>query len=89
MPHRSIHYEVLPPDELAADTLPAYLEGILKGVGPVLAKQMVDDLGPQVLDILDADDAVVQLMKVKGIGRKKAQAIKAGWDHSACKATCY
>lgn len=54
--------------------------GATKGVGPVTAKNMVDAYGNAILDVLDSEDAVKQLAKVKGIGAKTAAKIKDEWE---------
>ena len=65
----------------SSNNLIAYLcGGATKGVGPVTAANMVEAYGGAVLDILDSDDAVAKLKKVKGIGAKTAAKIKDEWE---------
>lgn len=47
--------------------------GLIKGVGPVLAQRIVDNLGPEAIEKIQADGAC--LAKVPGIGAKKAASI--------------
>ena len=47
--------------------------GVLKGIGPTLAKRMVDEFGEKTLDIIENDPE--QLIKVKGITAKKIDEI--------------
>ena len=65
----------------SSNNLIAYLcGGATKGVGPVTAANMVEAYGDAVLDILDSEDAVAKLRKVKGIGAKTAAKIKDEWE---------
>ena len=64
--------------------LVAYLcGGATKGVGPVTARNMVDQYGSAILDVLDSPDAAAKLKKVKGIGAATANKIKTEWDKRA------
>ncbi|GBG62912.1 hypothetical protein CBR_g34284 [Chara braunii] len=54
--------------------------GVIPGLGPVKAEAMVSAWGDKTLDVLDSEDAITQLCKVKGIGRKIADMIKKEWD---------
>ena len=47
--------------------------GVLKGIGPTLAKRMVDEFGEKTLDIIENEPE--QLVKVKGITVKKIDEI--------------
>ena len=47
--------------------------GVIKGIGPTLAKRMVDQFGDDTLDIIEHEPDV--LVKVKGITQKKAEEI--------------
>lgn len=59
--------------------------GIIKGIGPKTAERIVDHFGPDTLDILD--ESPRRLLEVPSIGRKKVEAIVAGWteDQAANK----
>ncbi|MBX3066959.1 MAG: ATP-dependent RecD-like DNA helicase [Anaerolineae bacterium] len=66
--------------------LPATVEGLrrylgsgmIKGVGPVTAKRIVDHFGLHTLDMLDRSPE--QLRDVEGIGQKRAEWIIRGWQ---------
>ena len=59
-----------------------YLKGTLKGVGPVMAKNLVDQFGEQTLEVLDDRRAVERLVLAKGVGPKTAAKLKENWDLS-------
>jgi len=61
------------------DGVAAYLgSGVLPGVGAKVAGDLVAHFGVHVLHILD--DEPGRLTEVRGIGRVRAAAIRAGWD---------
>lgn len=47
--------------------------GVVKGIGPTLAKRIVDEFGDKTLDIIENNDD--ELLKIKGISPKKHQEI--------------
>ena len=49
----------------------------INGVGPQTANDILAKFGTETLDVVRSDDAVRELQKVKGIGRKRAAAIVA------------
>jgi exodeoxyribonuclease V alpha subunit len=51
--------------------------GLIKGIGPVYAKKLVDKFGEQIFTIIDQFSA--QLEGVAGIGPGRRQKIKAAW----------
>src|SRR5258708_4668464 len=51
--------------------------GLIKGVGPVTAKKVVDHFGMQTLDILD--QAPDRLLEVVGVGKHRATLIGKAW----------
>ncbi|MPR06327.1 ATP-dependent RecD-like DNA helicase [Microvirga tunisiensis] len=51
--------------------------GLIKGIGPEMAKRIVKTLGPDALDIIDTNPEF--LLTVKGIGKKRAEQIMSGW----------
>ncbi len=71
--------------ESCVQSLPATVNGIqrylgsglIKGMGPVLAKKMIDAFGQDVLDILDTNPQ--KLLQVEGIGPKKLDRIRQSW----------
>lgn len=52
--------------------------GLIKGVGPVMAKRMVDHFGVQTLDIIENEPN--KLLRVEGIGQKRIEMIRKAWD---------
>lgn len=66
---------VLPEDPAM---IAAYLgSGLVKGVGPSFAKRIVEHFGEDTLDILD--HVPERLREVKGLGRKRAEAVTQAW----------
>ncbi len=51
--------------------------GSIKGLGPVLAKRIIDQFGEKTLEILDASPE--SLSEVPGIGKKKLLEIQTSW----------
>ncbi|HZO88622.1 MAG TPA: AAA family ATPase [Chthonomonadaceae bacterium] len=52
--------------------------GLIKGIGPVMAKRMVDLFGLDTLDIIEQEPR--KLLRVEGIGEKRVQMIQKAWD---------
>ena len=52
--------------------------GMVKGIGPVYAKKLVDRFGEGVFDIIEKASA--RLEEVDGIGPTRRKRIKAAWD---------
>ncbi len=52
--------------------------GIVKGLGEKLAAEIVNEFGEDTINILEHNPR--QLMKIKGLGSKKIQALKKSWD---------
>ncbi|MDR3555581.1 MAG: ATP-dependent RecD-like DNA helicase [Syntrophobacteraceae bacterium] len=51
--------------------------GLIKGIGPVMAKRIVKKFGKDTLDVIEAD--VEKLSVVEGIGAKRIRMIKRAW----------
>ena len=51
--------------------------GLIKGVGPVTAKRIVDHFGAETLEVIDNQPQ--RLSEVGGVGRKRVRMINAGW----------
>ncbi len=51
--------------------------GLIKGIGPVYAKKLVEKFGEQVFTIIEEQSA--RLEDVRGIGRERRKVIKAAW----------
>ena len=72
--------------ENIACVVPSSLEGIrrylasgmIRGVGKVYAKKIVEHFGPQTLEIIDKNSA--RLLEVPGIGKDRKRKIKESWD---------
>ena len=52
--------------------------GLIKGIGPVMAKRIVKKFGEQTLDIIE--DEIDKLEHVAGIGRKRIRMIRKTWE---------
>ena len=67
-------------------TVPATVEGIekylgsgmIKGLGPVMARRIVDRFGKETLKVIDT--AIERLAEVEGIGQKRIKTIQAAWQ---------
>ena len=54
--------------------------GLVKGIGPVLAKKLVARFGAEVLEIIEA--RVTELLSVDGIGPKRQERIAHAWKEA-------
>jgi len=52
--------------------------GIIKGIGPTMAKRIVSMFGEKALDVLDADPS--KLLEISGIGKLSVEKIAASWQ---------
>lgn len=52
--------------------------GLIKGVGPVMAKRMVELFGLETLEVIENEPR--ELLKVEGIGEKRVGMIQKAWD---------
>ena len=52
--------------------------GLIKGIGPVMAKRIVHQFGIKSLDIIEKD--IVRLSEIDGIGKKRVEMIQKAWD---------
>jgi len=74
---KATHLVVIPPDTLEGIT--KYLSsGMVKGIGPHLAKVLVKAYGMEVFTVIEEHSE--QLLGLPGIGKKKLQQIVAGWS---------
>jgi exodeoxyribonuclease V alpha subunit len=72
-----ISYETLLP--ATAKGIERYLgSGMIKGIGPVMAKRLVTRFREATLDIIDTD--MDRLREVPGIGQKRIDMIRAAWE---------
>jgi len=51
--------------------------GLIKGIGPVMAKRIVKKFGKQTLDVIEQD--IGRLLEVDGIGKKRIEMIDKAW----------
>ncbi|MBI1319217.1 MAG: ATP-dependent RecD-like DNA helicase [Candidatus Hydrogenedens sp.] len=69
--------EVLVPNTL--EGIEKYLgSGLIEGIGPTYAKRLVAAFGENTLRVID--EAPAKLRQVPGIGRKRAEQIRASWE---------
>ena len=52
--------------------------GMVKGIGPVYAKKLVEKFGERIFDVIEQESG--RLEDIDGIGPKRRQCIKAAWD---------
>lgn len=52
--------------------------GLIKGIGPVYAKKLVEKFGEDVFDIIDRESA--RLEQVRGIGSERRRTIRTAWS---------
>ncbi len=72
-----ISYETVAP--ATAEGIRRYLgSGLIKGIGPVMAKRLVDRFGTGTLDVIENDSR--RLHEVEGIGTKRIDMIRQAWE---------
>jgi exodeoxyribonuclease V alpha subunit len=52
--------------------------GLIKGIGPVMAKRIVKQFGKETLDVIEND--IEKLAEIDGIGKKRIGMIKNAWE---------
>ena len=52
--------------------------GLIKGIGPVMARRIVEKFGKTTLDVIE--DEIEKLAEVNGIGEKRIGMIKKAWE---------
>lgn len=71
--------ETTPPNSL--EGIEKFLgSGLVKGIGPVYAKKLVDKFGEEIFEIIDNRSALLE--KVEGIGAKRRLLIKNSWQEA-------
>jgi exodeoxyribonuclease V alpha subunit len=71
--------KTVPPTTVAG--IERYLSsGLVKGIGPVLAKKLVGGFGAEVLTVIE--NRVAALQTVDGIGPKRRERIARGWQEA-------
>jgi exodeoxyribonuclease V alpha subunit len=72
-----VHYKSMVPASVHG--IEKYLgSGLIKGIGPIMAKRIVEEFGENTLDVIEND--LERLAEVEGIGTKRTQMIKRAWD---------
>ena len=72
-----IRYQTLVPATVAG--IEKYLgSGLVKGIGPVMAKRIVKAFGKETLDVIE--ESVERLREVEGIGEKRVGMIGKAWS---------
>lgn len=70
-------YETAVPDSVHG--IGKYLgSGLIKGIGPIMAKRIVDRFGPQTLEVIDHNPE--RLLEVDGIGAYRLAQITRAWE---------
>ena len=72
--------------ERYVEEMPATVEGIrrylgsglIKGIGPVMAKRIAEKFGPYTLEVIEND--IYRLAEVAGIGSKRVKMIAKAWE---------
>ena len=73
---KATDYQVVRPATIAG--IQKYLgSGLIKGVGPVTAKRIVEHFREETLDIIEHD--IGRLVEVKGVSRKRIELIQKTW----------
>jgi exodeoxyribonuclease V alpha subunit len=52
--------------------------GLIKGIGPVMAKRIVEGFGEKTLEVIESD--IERLAEVDGIGEKRIEMIRKAWE---------
>ncbi|MDX1383072.1 MAG: ATP-dependent RecD-like DNA helicase [Thermoanaerobaculia bacterium] len=73
---RARHLQITPPS--SRDGMERYLaSGLIKGIGPAIAKRLVQAFGDEVFDVIEKYPH--RLQQVEGIGPTRIRRIKAAW----------
>ena len=71
-----IHYKTTVPASVYG--IQKYLgSGLIKGIGPVMSKRIINKFGKDALDIIETD--IEKLTEVEGIGKKRIGMIEKAW----------
>src|SRR5215510_5641290 len=74
---KAVEYATVRPATIAG--IQKYLgSGLIKGVGPVTAKRIVEHFKEQTLEIIEGD--ISRLGEVKGVSRKRVEMIQRAWE---------
>ena len=71
-----VHYKSLVPASVYG--IEKYLgSGLIKGIGPIMAKRIVKAFGKETLDVIEQE--IKKLIEVEGIGKKRVEMIRKAW----------
>lgn len=74
---KMVDYAVTRPATIAG--IQKYLgSGLIKGVGPVTARRIVEHFKEQTLDVIESE--IARLGEVKGVSRKRVEMIQKAWE---------
>ncbi len=74
---KAVEYALTRPATIAG--IQKYLgSGLIKGIGPVTARRIVDHFKEKTLDVIESDTA--RLGEVKGVSRKRVEMIQKAWE---------
>jgi exodeoxyribonuclease V alpha subunit len=72
-----VHYKTSVPASVFG--IQKYLgSGLIKGIGPVMAKRITKLFGKKTLDVIEED--VEKLIEVEGIGKRRIDMIRRAWE---------
>ena len=72
-----VHYKTAVPASVYG--IQKYLgSGLIKGIGPVMAKRIVKKFGKETLDVIEEE--IERLIEVDGIGKKRIDMIQNAWE---------
>jgi exodeoxyribonuclease V alpha subunit len=73
---RVVHYKSLVPASVYG--IEKYLgSGLIKGIGPIMAKRIVKAFGKETLDVIEQE--IEKLAEVEGIGKKRVEMVRKAW----------
>jgi exodeoxyribonuclease V alpha subunit len=73
---RVVHYKSLVPASIYG--MEKYLgSGLIKGIGPIMAKRIVKAFGKETLDVIEQE--IEKLTEVGGIGKKRVEMVRKAW----------
>jgi exodeoxyribonuclease V alpha subunit len=74
---KAVEYSVTRPATIAG--IQKYLgSGLIKGIGPITARRIVEHFGEETLEVIEGD--ISRLGEVKGVSRKRVEMIRKAWE---------
>ncbi len=74
---KAVEYAVTRPATIAG--IQKYLgSGLIKGIGPVMARRIVEHFKEKTLEVIESD--ISRLGEVKGVSRKRVEMIRKAWE---------